>query len=58
MLCYTVVKVLERFIDDRCLADVGEVHAGLCNDSANALDIQRLCSAIRTHDRNRAGGRL
>ena len=58
MLCYTVVEVLKCFIDDRCFADVGEVHAGLRNDRTNALDIKRLCSAIGTHDRNRAGGCL
>ena len=58
MLCYTVVQVLQCLIDDRCLADVGEVHTGLRNDRTNALNIKRLCGAIGTHDRNRAGGCL
>ena len=40
MLCHTVIKIFEGLIDDGRLADVTEVHAGLCHNGPDTLDIE------------------
>ncbi len=40
MLCHAVVEVFEGFIDDGRLADITEVHAGLCHNGSDTFDIK------------------